>query len=686
MTPFTRTSRPATLSVWTVRREEDLVHAKVRLGSVLIVTLAVCGVTAPLASGFGLGGIPASDAVRDAGPRPSLSADGRYLAFRSQGLFLGGSGSYGDAVFVRDTQTGNTALVSRASGAAGERAYPGSSIYGSITPSGRYVVFTSQGSNLSPDDPDQAWDVFVRDTQTGTTTLVSRASGAAGAKGNGNLYSWPIAPSISADGRYVAFDSSASNLSPDDVDSIPDVYVRDLQAHTTTLVSDTGGVPGAKGANGSFRGAISADGRYVAFDSDSKLSPDDPDSLRDVYVRDLQAHTTTLVSRAGGVAGVKGNSYSSQPSISADGRYMAFRSVSTNLSPDDADAKDDVYVRDLQTQTTTLVSRATGAAGAKDNSGGWSGEEAPSISADGRYVAFDSQGTNLSPDDTDASPDVYVRDLQAATTTLASRAGGVAGAKAVGNAIYGTMSPDGRFVAFGSYSGNLAPDSYGGNVFVRDLQDHATWLESRGTAGYPRPKGATPLLVPLVPAYEPCGPANRTHGPPLSFGSCSPPAPSSGLLTVGTPDANGQGAKSTGSVRLANLGYDVSIEVNARDVRNAGDLSDYTGELRLSATLRATDRLSPVNADDQWDAGPATVQDIGFGPAVPCDATGDSSVGSTCSIQTTVNALIPDYPVQAGARSIWEIGRLQVADAGADGDAATAADNMPFLRQGVFVP
>jgi hypothetical protein len=166
-----------------------------------------------------------------------------------------------------------------------------------------------------------------------------------GPKGNGDSY----ADSVSADGRFVVFDSAATNLSPDDSDGFTDVYVRDLQTNTTTLVSRAGGVSGAKGNGNSGAPAISADGRFVAFTSDAtNLSPDDGDTTSDVYVRDLQTNTTTLVSRASGVAGAKGR-LSFAPAISADGRFVAFYSF-TRLSPDDGDGIWDVYVRDLQTE------------------------------------------------------------------------------------------------------------------------------------------------------------------------------------------------------------------------------------------------------------------------------------------------------------------------------------------------
>ena len=181
---------------------------------------------------------------------------------------------------------------------------------------------------------------------------------------------------------------------------------------------------GAKGDDHSFVWAISRDGRFVVFSSGAAtLSPDDGDTTEDVFVRDIETNTTTLVSRASGAAGAKGNNDSYLSSMSSDGRFVAFSSQASNLSPDDPGTNNDVFVRDLHTSTTTLVSRTTGAAGVKGN-GDW-----PSISADGRFVAFESEASNLSSDDGDTTGDVFVRDLRANTTTLVSHAAGVSGAK-----------------------------------------------------------------------------------------------------------------------------------------------------------------------------------------------------------------------------------------------------------------
>ena len=255
----------------------------------------------------------------------------------------------------------------------------------------------------------------------GDMTLVSRASGANGVKGNCVSFG----PSLSANGRLVAFVSGASDLTPGarpkraDCE-LPEVYLRDIGANTTTLVSRASGVVGARANGQSLGGSISGDGRVVAFSSyATNLTPETSHRALgtlgrpQVFVRDLASGRTTLVSRASGRRGAPSNGGSyAYAVISADGRFVAFGSRATNLSRADHDRAYDVYVRDLRANTTTLVSRASGAAGTKANAGGVDAS-ATAISADGRFVAFRTAASNLSPDDRDRTEEVWVRDLAA---------------------------------------------------------------------------------------------------------------------------------------------------------------------------------------------------------------------------------------------------------------------------------
>jgi Tol biopolymer transport system component len=337
---------------------------------------------------------------------------------------------------------------------------------------GRYVAFWSSASNLVPGDTNAAADIFVRDRQLGTTERASVDSGGAQAN-SGSDYLL----SISADGRYVAFASNASNLVPGDTNGHWDVFVRDRQLGTTERVSVDSG--GAQANADSLEPSISADGRYVAFWSNaSNLVPGDTNTASDIFVRDRLLGTTERVSVDSN--GTQADKFSDSPSISADGRYVAFESFATNLVPGDTNGTYDVFVHDRQLGTTERVSVDSNGAQANSSSGPTS-----SISADGRYVAFASAASNLVPGDTNDASDVFVRDRLLGTTERDS----VDSAGAQGNGPYGSGSPsvsaDGRYVVFASESTNLVPgDTNGTNdIFVRDRLLGTTERVSVDSAG-----------------------------------------------------------------------------------------------------------------------------------------------------------------------------------------------------------
>ncbi len=266
-----------------------------------------------------------------------------------------------------------------------------------LSADGRYVAFRSEASNLVAGDTNNAQDVFVRDVVAGTTTRVSVDS--TGTQGNGDSYN----AVVSADGRYVVFESEASNLVFGDTNDDVDVFVRDVVAGTTTRVSVDS--IGTQGTGGSGRPSVSADGRYVVFDSvASNLVAGDTNGADDVFVRDLVAGTTTRVSvdSAGGQANGP-SPFFSPSSISADGRYVVFDSGASNLVTGDTNDTGDVFVRDLVAGTTTRVS--VDSIGRQGNSHSYE----PAISADSRYVAYRSAASNLVPGDTNGVADVVVR-------------------------------------------------------------------------------------------------------------------------------------------------------------------------------------------------------------------------------------------------------------------------------------
>jgi Tol biopolymer transport system component len=335
---------------------------------------------------------------------PAISSDSRYVAFESAATNLvpGGTNGY-THIFVRDRQTGTTYLVSKSSAGvegAGDSRAP------CISGDGRYVTFQSVATDLVPGDINGVSDIFVRDRNTGTTTLVSKSS--AGVISNGNSFS----PFISADGRYVAFQSDGTSLVSGDINGQPDIFVRDRQTGTTTLVSKSSA--GVQADVFSYGPSLSADGRYVVFFSGAtNLVPGDTNNVYDVFVRDRQTGTTYRVSLSS--AGAQGASDSSYPSISPDGRYVAFESLSSTLVTGDTNAKSDIFVRDRNTGTTTLVSKSSAGLQGNDDSGG------SSISSGGRYVTFGSDATNLVVVDTNGIADTFVRDRLTGTTYLVSR-------------------------------------------------------------------------------------------------------------------------------------------------------------------------------------------------------------------------------------------------------------------------
>jgi Tol biopolymer transport system component len=256
-------------------------------------------------------------------------------------------------------------------------------------------------------------------------------------------------------------------------------------------------------------------------------------------------------------------------------------------------------------------------------------------------------------------------------------------------------SPDGRRVAFTRF---VDLSNYDIHVVNADgtgetnITNSPTWEHALSwqpiTRNYPRPKGATTQSIALVPAFKACASPNSTHGAPLSRPSCAPPVPVSSYLTVGTADSNGKATNSSGSlaadVEAGDPGTpadeaDVVLRFALRDVRKKADLSDYTGQLAAVASARITDKYNG------WGGGSATAQDLSYRFTVPCVATTDTTIGSTCAVTTTADTLVPGT-IREGKRAIWELGSLQVFDGGADGLASTTADNTLFESQGIFVP
>jgi Tol biopolymer transport system component len=387
-----------------------------------------------------------------------ISQDGRYVAFASSAtnLVTGDTNSKQD-VFVRDRHTGTTSRVSvKTDGTEGsaESSQP------AISAAGRYVAFYSSADNLVEGDTNGIPDIFVHDCQTGTTARVSVKTD--GNEGNNSSYQ----PSISADGRYVAFYSYAGNLVDGDTNGKIDVFVHDRQTGTTARVSVKTG--GAEGNADSYTPSISADGRYVAFYSYAvNLVEGDSNGKADVFIHDRQTGTTSRVSVK--TDGSEGNAVSYQPSISADGRYVAFSSLAGNLVDDDTNGKTDIFVHDRQTGTTARVSVKTG--GAEGNNESFD----PDIDDTGRHVIFASKATNLVDGDSNGFEDVFMHDRETGITSLISVDN--QGNQGNGNSDWSAISGNGKYVTFDSPATNFTANDTNGtwDVFIRGPLTSFPW-------------------------------------------------------------------------------------------------------------------------------------------------------------------------------------------------------------------
>jgi Tol biopolymer transport system component len=355
---------------------------------------------------------------------------------------------------VRDLATGKTTRVDVSSD--GQQANDSSGYDVAINGDGRFAAFTSYASNLVPGDTNNSSDVFVRDRVRGTTTRVS--VGVDGVEGDEISFG----PAISRDGRYVAFHSDASNLVSESTP--PGVYLRDRLARTTTLVSASYGSTPANGF--SFDPSVSDNGRYIAFESaasnlvrgDTNGDPTWPTG-EDIFVRDVVDGTTKRVSVSSGE--VQSNGESNAPKISGDGRYVVFWSNASNLVSGDHNGAYDVFVRDLRRGTTrripapsTLEEGGSGELGISDN---------------GRYVVFSSDAVGLVASDQQANLDVFQWDRLSGVTTLVSES--PQGTLSNGYSSWPSISATGRYISFISDATNLVlPDANGGDadVYVRD--------------------------------------------------------------------------------------------------------------------------------------------------------------------------------------------------------------------------
>jgi len=444
-----------------------------------------------LVSGIGdTGGNGPSGQAGDEQTGLSISQDGRYVVFASAASNLVAGDTNGKTdIFVKDLQTGTITLASATPGGAAGNGDSGEAVGSdeegtgyAISGNGRYVVFASLASDLVANDANNGADLFLRDLQSGVTTLLTVNAAGTGSGSSISTVGEELVygrPAISDDGRFVAFSTTANDLvaGQENDGPQPDTFVRDTQNNTTVhLTKAFNG--GAAAGNGSMTQSISADGRYVVFVSQDQVLENGPNLLEQVYVYDTTNQTRSLVStNAAGTGG--GAGHSTRPRISADGRHVVFQSNAGDLvagqvrDPGNIGSDYDLFYRNLDTGTTRLISGVAGSA----THGGNNGSGPGAISGDGKFIAFYSNADNLVSagisDDNDAD-DLFLFDTTANALTLVSaKTGG--GSTASQGAVSITsdapvLSRDGRYLVFESGSSDLVAGDQNPliEMFVRD--------------------------------------------------------------------------------------------------------------------------------------------------------------------------------------------------------------------------
>jgi len=499
-------------------------------------------------------------------------------------------------------QQGPTELITISTAGQPQKSDNTFDLSSSISADGRVVAFESRAFNLVPNDTNGVADVFVRDRQTGTTERINISS--AGSQDDSQVDAGGF--SISADGRFVAFASAGSNLVTGASDRFH-IYVRDRLAGTTELVSVAGSGEPANGS--SFRPSISSDGRFVAFVSlATDLVSDDTNAVADIFVRDRLKGTTERVSVSstgqqanpvfGNIVSANCNTCTSDfPQISGDGRYVSFVSLASNLVPNDTNQTEDVFVHDRLTHTTERVSVSSSGNQQENLFNVPHSSALGRISADGHFVVFTSAASNLVPGDSSHMLHIFIHDRVSGSTERVdvSSSGQLADG---GTFSTPSISSDGRFVAFFSRSGNLV------NGFSSDDMDR--WRSFGDVFVRDRLTGSTELLDisqfhsfgngPLLQALG-SEPSISADGRFVSYTSSTDPIVLNFFTTdiqvylrdrrAGRPVANASGPY---------LGWASSAEVPAFITFDASKSVDPSGGA-LTARWDFGDGSSPVNAD-----------------------------------------------------------------------------------------
>jgi hypothetical protein len=464
-----------------------------------------------------------------------------------------------------------------------------SSQWPSISGDGRYMAFESAAWNLVPGDTNGAFDVFVRDLSSASVTRVSVSS--TGAQANG----WSVQASISADGRYVVFQSGASDLVSGDTNGWNDIFLHDRVAGTTTRVSLDSAGSQANNASYLLWQAVSSDGRYVAFASDgTNLVASDTNGKRDIFRRDLLTGTTARVSVNSQGAQADNASYGG--AISSDGRYVAFLSHASNLVLGDTNFSADIFIRDMVMGTTSLVSVDSNEVQSIGAAAG-----VPLISPDARYVVWESGSANLVLGDTNNVEDIFVRDRVAGTTTRVSVADST-GTQSNNPSRNPSISSDGRYVVFMSLASNLVSGDTNdrADIFVRDWQTGRTIRASTDAGGvqanaasdHPSISGDGRLLA-FDSSASNLVPADTNALSDIfvrDFGELAPPAPSFSTQPAPfSPNNDGVKEATTFEAQISDASPPISWTLSVK--QGSTTVKSWSG----------TGSASPVSISQPWD-------------------------------------------------------------------------------------
>ena len=540
-----------------------------------------------------------------------VSPDGRYVVFSSAAndLVPENDRQFYLNVYLRDRASNTTTMASVSlNGTSGGN---GHSLYGQVSTNGQFVLFESRAGNLVAGNSNWIGDIYVRDLLAGTTAAASEATN--GGQANGRSYDAVMTP----DGRYVAFASQASNLVPGDNNTIPDVFVRDMVAGTTALVS-----VGATGPAGNFPSImatpqITPDGRYVAFYSSATGMVAGASANGEVYVRDISGGTTTWASvdaaaiMQSAFGETVSNVSSDCPRLSDDGELVAFKSTGTNVTGMTA-----ILVYDLVLDITTLVTTNAVSSPPDDEN-----RNGPEITPTGRFIAYASQeppggGTNSS---------VYMWDSLADTNILVSTDGSGVPTNTISDTL--VLSSSGRFVVFRSNATNLVANAVvsGFHIYLRNLQANTTQLLDVDTNGV----GSTDV------------------------GGTFPSISADGRVVVfNSPDG-----------QLVSGDFNKTLDVFARDtVAGTIELDSPREANPVSAVGDAMTRMSPyaISGDGRWAVFESFADDL-----VPNDTNGQ------CDIFL---------------RDLWS-GQTTLISAGLDGNPALGgnSDSAVISANGRFV-